>query len=74
MSKRRNVKISAKEDAISIGYLGLFGGFAAAYLGAEAVLAAGPHPVHWLVAGIGAVLVGGIAYGVTLWRRTRPRR
>lgn len=59
-----------KEDAESFGYIGLFVGFIAAYLGAEAALAAQPHPYHWLAAAIGAAVVGELAYGVTLWRLT----
>ena len=70
MSKRKR-EITPKEDAESFGYLGLFAGFIVAYLGAEATLAARPHPIHWLVVGTGAALVGGITFGVTYWQRTR---
>lgn len=71
MAKRKTTKITPKEDAQSFGYFALLGGFFASYLGAEAVLAVRPHPLHWLVAGIGGVVAGGIGYSVTLWRRMR---
>jgi ABC-type antimicrobial peptide transport system permease subunit len=74
MSKRKSTAISPKEDAESAGYLGLFGGFILAYITAEITLAAQPHPIHWLVAGTGAVLIGAAAYGITFWRLTRRRR
>lgn len=66
-------EITPQEDAESFGYIGLFVGFLVAYIGAEAVLAARPHPYHWLTAGIGAVLVGGTTYGVIYWQRARRR-
>jgi len=71
MSKRKSTKITPQEDAQSVGMFALFGGFAVAYLGAEAVLAVQPHPYHWLVAGIGAAVAGGLGYGITVWRLTR---
>ena len=70
MSKRKTTKITPKEDAQSIGYFALFGGGFVAYLSAEAVLAARPHPWHWLVGGTGAVVAGALGYGLTYWRRT----
>lgn len=70
MSKHRRA-LTPKEYAQSNAYLGVFVGFLSAYLGAEAVLAARPHPIHWLVAASGAALAGGGAYGITLRRRTR---
>ena len=73
MPKNRRA-ITPKEQAKSYGYLGAFAGFVAAYVGAETVLAARPHPTHWLVAAFGAVLAGGGAYGITLRRRTRRQR
>jgi len=63
--------ITPKEDAESFGYIGLVGGFIATYIAAEAVLAARPHPYHWISAGVGAVVIGGGAYGLTLWQRRR---
>ncbi len=71
MAKRKATKITPIEDALSIGYFALLGGGLAFYLGAEATLGLRPHPVHWLVAGLGAVVAGAIGYGFTLWRRTR---
>ena len=73
MSKRKTTKITPKEDAQSIGYFALFGGALLAYLGAEAVLAARPHPWHWLVAGIGGAVAWVAGYGLSLWRLTRRR-
>lgn len=71
MTKRRSTKITPKEDALSIGYFALLGGFFVFYLGAEVALALRPHPLHWLVAGLGAVVAGVIGYGATFWRQTR---
>ena len=73
MSKHRRA-ITPKEDAESFGFIGLFVGFIVVYIGAEATLAARPHPYHWLAAGIGAALVGGAAYSLILWQRTRHHR
>ena len=56
---------------MSAGYLALFGGFLLAYLIAEGALAARPHPVHWVVALAGALVIAGSAYGITLWRLRR---
>ncbi len=72
MPKRRK-EISPKEDATSFGYLGALAGFILAYLSAEALLALRPHPLHWVVALTGALLVGAATYGVILWQRTRRR-
>ncbi len=73
MPKRRRTKITPQEDAQSVATLALFAGFGLAYLGAEAILAAEPHPYHWLAALVGAGLAGGGAYVLTLRRRThRP--
>ena len=74
MSKRKSIAISPKEDAASAGYIGMFGGFILAYVTAETLLAARPHPIHWLVAGTGAVLIGAATYGITLWRLTRRQQ
>ena len=71
MPKRRRTRISPRQDAESVGYLALFGGFLAAYLAAEAALSAQPHPLHWLAASAGAAVAGGLSYGLTLWRLTR---
>lgn len=72
MSKRNNaVTITPKEDAASFGYVGGFIGFFVAYLGAEITLALRPHPIHWLVAGIGAIVLGATTFGFTFWQRTR---
>lgn len=70
MSKHRRT-ITPKDDAESFGFIGLFAGFIAIYFVAEFVLAAQPHPYHWLVGGIGAAVVGGAAYGLILWQRRR---
>lgn len=70
MAKRRHTKITPKEDAQSVAMIALFAGFGLAYLSAEIVLAAQPHPYHWLAALAGAGLAGGVAYAVTLRRRT----
>jgi hypothetical protein len=70
MSKRRSPKITPEEDAQSVAFFGLIGGFFLSYLGAEVVIAQRPHPLHWLAGGVGAVLAGGVSYGLTLWRRT----
>jgi hypothetical protein len=72
MPKRRR-RITPKEDAESFGYIGLFVGFLIAYFGAEITPAARPHPIHWLVAGTGAAVVGDITYGIIYWQRTRRR-
>lgn len=68
--KRKSTKLSPQEDAQFFAYIALFIGYGIAYLGAEATLALRPHPIHWLVAGIGAVVVGGLVYAITLWRLT----
>lgn len=73
MSKRKTNNITPKEDAQSIGYFALLGGFLVAYLSAEVVLAARPHPWHWLVAGTAGVVAGVLGYGLTFWRQTRRR-
>ena len=73
MSKRRSTKITPKEDAQSIGFFALLGGFFAAYIAVEATMATRPHPIHWLVAGAVAMVAGGLGYGLTLWRLTRRR-
>jgi len=70
VSKHRR-PITPKEDAETFGFIGLFVGFIGIYLAAEIVLGARPHPYHWISAGIGAVLIGGGAYGLTLWQRAR---
>ena len=70
MSKRRR-EIIPKEDAESFGYLGASAGLIVAYLSAESLLAVRPHPIHWVVALTGAVLVGAATYGVILWQRIR---
>ena len=72
MPKRKR-EISPKEDAESFGYVGAFAGFIVAYLSAEALLAVRPHPIHWVVALTGALLVGAATYGVILWQQTRRR-
>ncbi len=64
-------QISPHEDALSFGYTGLFVGFFLAYLGAELVLAGRLHAYHWLSAGIGAGVVGSLAYGLILWHGRR---
>ena len=71
MPKRKSPKLTPKEEAVSTAYLALFGGFLLAYLIAEGALAARPHPVHWVAALAGALLIGGAAYGLTLWRLRR---
>lgn len=71
MPKRKRLKLTPKEEAMSTAYLALFGGFLLAYLIAEAALAARPHPVHWVVALTGALVIAGSAYGITLWRLRR---
>lgn len=72
MSKRK--QITPKEDAESFGLVGAFIGFLIAYFGAEVVLAVRPHPYHWGVALISAVLVGGTTYGLIYWQRTHHHR
>ena len=75
MSKHRRT-VTAKEDAQSFAFIGLFVGFIVVYFSAEVALAANPHPYHWISAAIGAMVIGGGAYGLTFWQRTRhpPRR
>ena len=71
MSKRKSRKITPKEDAQSVAFFALLGGFFASYFGAEIVMALRPHPLHWLAGGVGAALAGGLGYGITLWRASR---
>jgi len=68
---RHKRTITPMEDAESVGFIALIAGFILVYLAAEAALAARSHPYHWISAGIGAVLIGGGAYGLTLWQRRR---
>lgn len=70
MSKHRRT-ITPKEDAESVGFIALIAGFILVYLAAEAILAARPHPYHWISAGVGAAMIGAGAYGLTLWQRMR---
>ena len=70
MPKHRRT-IPPKDDAQSIGFAGLLAGLMVIYFIAEIVLGAEPHPYHWLAGGVGAVVAGGAAYGLTLWLRTR---
>jgi len=70
VSKHRRT-ITPKEDAESVAFIALMAGFILVYLAAEAVLAARPHPYHWILAGIGAAVIGASAYGLTLWQRRR---
>jgi len=85
MSKRKTLQSSKKvpppkkeqsknDDAASFGYMGAIGGGFVAYLIGEAVFAARPHPVHWVVALSGGVLVGVTSYGVTLWQQAHRRK
>ncbi len=52
-------------------FVGLTGGFLAAYLAAEMVLYLRPHPLHWLIAALGGVVGYG---GGMAWQyfNTRP--
>ncbi len=51
-----------------VAFLGTMAGFLGAYLGAEVLLGTRPHPLHWLVAGVGGLLgyLGGM---IRYWRR-----
>lgn len=69
--KQRSNRITPQEDAQSVGFIALMAGFGIAYLGAEITLFSQPHPGHWLVAGVVAVIVGGLGYGLTQWRLMR---
>jgi protein-S-isoprenylcysteine O-methyltransferase Ste14 len=67
--KRAKQKRTRKEDglpfvAVVLGTVG----FLFAYLFAEAGLDPQAHPIHWMVAGAGAVLGMGLGY---LWYRLR---
>lgn len=53
-----------KQRAQGNAMLGLFGGFLAAYIVSEFMLATRMHPVHWLGAAVGAVIVYLVTY---LW-------
>ena len=69
--KRRSIKITPKEDAQSVAFFALLGGFFASYMGAEIVMSMRPHPLHWVLGGVGAAIAGVAGYGLTLWRRSR---
>ena len=71
MSKRKYSKRRSQEDNPSYGYFALMGGFFVFYFAAELLLAARPHPTHWLAAGAGGLLAGALGYGLTLWQRAR---
>lgn len=61
-----------KRVARSTAFVALLGGFGAVYFLSELVLQAQIHPVHWLVAGAGALVAYWVGY---LWvlRRTYLR-
>jgi len=71
MPKRKDFHIAPQEYAQWVGGIALFVGFLLTYWGVEFVLAVHLHSTHWLIAGLGAVGVGGLAYGVTLWWQIR---
>ena len=73
MSKRKYPKRRLHDDNPSYGYFALMGGFFVFYFAAELLLAARPHPTHWLAAGVGALLAGALGHGLTLWQRARKR-
>jgi len=68
MPKRKETKISSKEQAQSMGYLAGFIAFFIAYLGAEVALNLQPHPYHWISAFAVAASVGILAYVIARWR------
>ena len=59
-NRRARRRLQTRGDEI----LGGLGGFLVGYMGAEGVLQAYPHPLHWVTAGVVAVLSG---FGVWLW-------
>ena len=72
MPKKKSSKLTPKQHAESIAYLGLFVGFILAYVPAEIILAARPHPYHWGMALVGGILIGTTLYFVSLWQM-KPR-
>ena len=60
MPKRRPRRLQTKGDK----YFGLLGGFLVGYIGAEATVQRFMHPLHWLVAAIGAAMG---YFGALLW-------
>jgi len=70
MPKKQSPKLTPKQHAQSMAYLGLFIGFILAYVPAEIILAVRPHPYHWLTALVGGLLIGSTIYFVSLWQMT----
>ena len=68
MKTRRRRKAKGREGIPFVAALGTMGGFLLAYLIAEATLNPRLHPLHWIVAGAGAVVGAGLGY---LWFRLR---
>jgi hypothetical protein len=62
-----------KRRALGNAILGLFAGFLAVYMISEVALGFTPHPVHWLAAGVGAVVVYIVSY-LWLLRRSYTRQ
>lgn len=62
-----------RREARGGALLGLLGGFSVAYLFSEFVLQAQIHPVHWLAAGVGAVVIYLASY-LWLLRRAYTRQ
>lgn len=62
-----------KQNARSNALLGLFGGFLAVYMVSEFVLASRMHPIHWLGAVVGAVVIYFVTY-LWLLRRSYTRQ
>jgi ABC-type antimicrobial peptide transport system permease subunit len=71
MPKHKEARITPKEQAQSVAYIGGLIAFFIAYLWAEAALALRPHPYHWVTAFGIATLIGVAAYGLTIWRLKR---
>jgi hypothetical protein len=69
MSTKRQRKTKRSSSGLPfVAVVGTMSGFLLAYLVAEVVLSAKPHPLHWLVAATGAVLGAGLGY---MWFRLR---